>query len=154
MILQIPATIYLLWSFEKVKHFSFKELIIFQMFLKFQLFCWTLLVVTGDILEFKESTVFIYYDVVFDLPDCLGTLITANYVLTGASCFIKPKKSKLDFITHSSDKNAKVVRVILFISKLNRIIYFTTQSMGPFINYVRTYRRRGQRMPRIAYFQF
>ena len=109
------------------------------------------MVVTADILEFKESTVFIYYDVVFDLPDCLGTLITANYALTGASCFIKPKKSKLDFITHSSDKNAIVVRVILFTSKLNRIRYnFTTQSMGPFINYVRTCRRRGQRMPRIA----
>ena len=91
------------------------------MFLKFQLFCWTLLVVTGDILEFKESTVFIYHDVVFDLPDCLGTLITANYALTGASCFIKPKKSKLDFITHSSDKNAIVVRVNLFITKLNSI---------------------------------
>ena len=99
------------------------------MFLKFQLFCWTLLVVTADILEFKESTVFIYYDVVFDLPDCLGTLITANYALTGASCFIKPKKSKLDFITHSSDKNAIVVRVILFISRLNRIRYLTTKSI-------------------------
>ena len=91
------------------------------MFLKFQLFCLTLLVVTGDILEFKESTVFIYYDVVCDLPDCLGTLITANHALTGASCFIKPKKSKLDFITHSSDKNAIVVRVIPFTSNLNRI---------------------------------
>ena len=99
------------------------------MFLKFQLFCWTLLVVTGDILEFKESTVFIYYDIVFDLPDCLGTLITANYALTGASCFIKPKPSKDDFITHSSVKNAIVVRVIIFISRLNRIRYLTTQSI-------------------------
>ena len=63
------------------------------MFLKFQLFCWTLLVVTGDILELKESTVFIYHDVVFDLPDCLGTLITANYALTGASCFINVEHS-------------------------------------------------------------
>ena len=99
------------------------------MFLKFQLFCLTLLVVTGDILEFKESTVFIYYDIVFDLPDCLGTLITANYALTGASCFIKPKPSKDDFITHSSFKNAIVVRVILFISRLNRIRYLTTKSI-------------------------
>ena len=90
------------------------------MFLKFQLFCLTLLAVTGNKLEIVERTVFIYYDAVigeFDLPDCLGTLITANYALTGASCFIKPKKSKLDFITHSSDKNAIVVRVILFNSK-------------------------------------
>ena len=92
------------------------------MFLKFQLFCWTLVVVTGNLLEFEESQVFIYYDESVDqfgLPDCLGTLITAKYALTGASCFIKPKKSKLDFITHSSDKNAIVVRVIPFISRLD-----------------------------------
>ena len=102
------------------------------MFWKFPLFCWTLLAVTGNELEIEESQVFIYYDDSVDrfgLPDCLGTLITANYALTGASCFIKPKPSKDDFITHSSVKNAIVVRVIIFISRLNRIRYLTTQSI-------------------------
>ena len=42
--------------------------------------------------KLQTSQVFIYYQSdslkKFDLPDCLGTLITALYVLTGASCFI------------------------------------------------------------------
>ena len=81
---------------KKVKQFKIKEIIILQMFLKFQLFCLTLLAVTGNKLEIVERTVFIYYDAVigeFDLPDCLGTLITANYALTGASCFINVEHS-------------------------------------------------------------
>ena len=83
------------------------------MFVKFQLFGLTLLSVTGNKLEFEESTVFIYYHTVdqFDLPDCLGTLITANYVLTGASCFIK-KISNVDF------RDSVVVMVIIFICRL------------------------------------
>ena len=83
------------------------------MFLKFQLFYWTFLVVTGDILEFKESTVFIYHDVVFDLPDCLGTLITANYALTGASCFIDNVKNVAS-LHNFNVKNSVVVRVSTF----------------------------------------
>ena len=69
------------------------------MFLKFQLFCLTLLSVSGNSgnkLTIEERTVFIYYNAVidpFDLPDCLGTLITANYALTGASCFINVEHS-------------------------------------------------------------
>ena len=87
------------------------------MFLKFQLFCWTLVVVTGNLLEFEESQVFIYYQHLidqFDLPDCLGTLITANYALTGASCFIDNIKN-VAFLHHLNVKNAVVVRVIPFI---------------------------------------
>ena len=42
--------------------------------------------------ELQTKQVFIYYHSdslkKFNLPDCLGTLITALYVLTGASCFI------------------------------------------------------------------
>ena len=87
------------------------------MFLKFQLFCWSLVVVTGNLLEFEESQVFIYYQHLidqFDLPDCLGTLITANYALTGASCFIDNVKN-VAFLHHFNVKNAVVVRVIPFI---------------------------------------
>ena len=83
------------------------------MFLKFQLFCWTFLVVTGNRLEFEESQVFIYFQYLidqFDLPDCLGTLITANYVLTGASCFIDNIKNDA-FLHHFNIKNSVVVRV-------------------------------------------
>ena len=83
------------------------------MFWKFPLFCWTLLVVNGNILEFKESQVFIYYDASvnqFGLPDCLGTLITANYVLTGASCFTNTI-SNVDFFHYDYVKNAIVLRV-------------------------------------------
>ena len=88
-------------------------MIIFQMFLKFILFCLTLLVVTGNKLEIEESQVFIYYHAIdqFDLPDCLGTLITAKYALTGASCFIK-KISNVDF------RDSVVVMVIIFICRL------------------------------------
>ena len=89
-------------------------MIIFQMFVKFQLFGLTLLSVTGNKLEFEESTVFIYYHTVdqFDLPDCLGTLITPNYALTGASCYIKYTYdiSDIDFW------DSIVVRVIFFYS--------------------------------------
>ena len=42
--------------------------------------------------ELQTKQVFIYYHSdslkKFNLPDCLGTLITTLYVLTGASCFI------------------------------------------------------------------
>ena len=85
-----------------------------QMFWKFQLFCWTLLAVTGNEFELEESQVFIYYQHLidqFDLPDCLGTLITAKYALTGASCFIK-KISNVDF------RDSVVVMVIIFICRL------------------------------------
>ena len=41
----------------------------------------------------------------FDLPDCLGTLITTKFVLTGASCF----SNELSHIYHFMD--AIVVRV-------------------------------------------
>ena len=87
------------------------------MFLKFQLLCLTLLAVTGNKLEIVERTVFIYYDAVigeFDLPDCLGTLITANYALTGASCFTKDtyEISDVDFW------DSFVFRVIAFIRSL------------------------------------
>ena len=83
------------------------------MFLKFILFCLALLVVTGNKLEIEESQVFIYYHAIdqFDLPDCLGTLITAKYALTGASCFIK-KISNVDF------RDSVVVMVIIFICRL------------------------------------
>ena len=87
------------------------------MFLKFQLFCLTLLAVNGNKLEIEERTVFIYYNAVldpFDLPDCLGTLITANYALTGASCFIDNVKN-VAFFHHFNVKNAVVVQVIPFI---------------------------------------
>ena len=87
------------------------------MFWKFPLFCWTLLVVNGNILEFKESQVFIYYDASvnqFGLPDCLGTLITANYVLTGASCFTNTI-SNVDFFHYDYVKNAIVLRVTILI---------------------------------------
>ena len=87
------------------------------MFWKFPLFCWTLLVVNGNILEFKESQVFIYYDASvnqFGLPDCLGTLITANYVLTGASCFTNTI-SNVDFFHYDYVKNAIVLRVTTLI---------------------------------------
>ena len=73
------------------------------MFLKFQLFCLTLLAVNGNKLEIEERTVFIYYNAVldpFDLPDCLGTLITANYALTGASCFINVEHSVVVRVKH------------------------------------------------------
>ena len=87
------------------------------MFLKFQLFCLsTLLAVTGYKLAFEESTVFIYYHAVgqFDLPDCLGTLITAKYALTGASCYTKDtyEISTVDFW------DSFVFRVIVFIRSL------------------------------------
>ena len=93
-------------------------MIIFQMFLKLQLFSLsTLLAVTGYKLAFEESTVFIYYHAVgqFDLPDCLGTLITAKYALTGASCYTKDtyEISSLDFW------DSIVFRVML----LNRVAY-------------------------------
>ena len=46
----------------------------------------------NQIKELQTKQVFIYYHSEslkkFDLPDCLGTMITAIYVLTGASCFI------------------------------------------------------------------
>ena len=87
--------------------------LIVQIFWKFPLFCWTLLAVNGNILEIKESQVFIYYDASVDqfgLPDCLGTLITANYVLTGASCFTNTV-SNVDFFHYDYVKNAIVLRV-------------------------------------------
>ena len=91
-------------------------MIIFQMFLKFQLFCLTVLEVTGNKLDFEESTVFIYHHAVgqFDLPDCLGTLITAKYALTGASCYTKDtyEISNVDFW------DSFVFRVIVFIRSL------------------------------------
>ena len=100
------------------------------MFLKFQLFCWTLLVVSENIeLEFEESTVFIYYQSVvdqFDLPDCLGTLIAANYVLTGASCFTK----NIAFLHNFNIKNAIVVRVIPFITQGLLKLLWTVYSQG------------------------
>ena len=88
------------------------------MFWKFQLFCLTLLAVTGNLIEFlfKESQVFIYYQYSidqFDLPDCLGTLITANYALTGASCFVDNVKN-VAFLHHFNIKNSVVVRVSTF----------------------------------------
>ena len=87
------------------------------MFWKFPLFCWTLLVVNGNILELKESQVFIYhYDSVkqFGLPDCLGTLLTSNYVLTGASCFTN-RISNVGFYHNSYVENAIVLRVTTLI---------------------------------------
>ena len=90
------------------------------MFMKFILFCLTLLVVTGNKLEIEESQVFIYYHAIdqFDLPDCLGTLITAKYALTGASCYIKYTYdiSNIDFW------DSIVVRVFVFISSLSETI--------------------------------
>ena len=86
------------------------------MFLIFQLFCLTVLKVTGNKLDFEESTVFIYHHAVgqFDLPDCLGTLITAKYALTGASCYTKYtyEISTVDFW------DSFVFRVIVFIHSL------------------------------------
>ena len=101
--------------FSKVKHFKIKEIkeiIIFEMFLKFQLFCLSLLAVTGNKLEIEESTVFIYFNAIgqFDLPDCLGTLITAKYALTGASCFIDNVKNVAS-LHNFNVKNSVVVRV-------------------------------------------
>ena len=86
------------------------------MFLKFQLFCLTLLAVTGNKREIEESTIFIYFNAVgqFDLPDCLGTLITANYALTGASCFIDNIKN-LAVTNIFNVKHSVVVRVSTFI---------------------------------------
>ena len=52
--------------------------------------------VNGNEFELEESQVFIYYDDsvnTFSVPDCLGTLISTNYVLTGASCFINVEHS-------------------------------------------------------------
>ena len=86
------------------------------MFWKFPLFCWTVLVVNGNILEIKENQVFIYYDDSvnqFGLPDCLGTLITASYALTGASCFVDNIKN-VAFLHHFNVKNSVVVRVSTF----------------------------------------
>ena len=86
------------------------------MFLKFQLFSLTLLAVTGNKREIEESTVFIYYQYSidqFDLPDCLGTLITANYALTGASCFVDNIKNDA-FLHHFNIKNSVVVQVSTF----------------------------------------
>ena len=88
-----------------------------QMFRKFPLFCWTLLVVNGNEFELEESQVFIYYDDsvnTFSVPDCLGTLISKNYVLTGASCFINPF-SDVDFFHYDYVKNAVVLRVTTLI---------------------------------------
>ena len=86
------------------------------MFLKFQLFCLTLVTVTGNKREIEESTVFIYFNAIgqFDLPDCLGTLITAKYALTGASCYTKYtyEISTVDFW------DSFVFRVIVFIHSL------------------------------------
>ena len=87
------------------------------MFRKFPLFCCTLLAVTGNEFELEESQVFIYYDDsvnTFSVPDCLGTLISANYVLTGASCFINPI-SNVDFFHYDYVKNAVVLRVTTLI---------------------------------------
>ena len=86
------------------------------MFLKFQLFSLTLLAVTGNKREIEESTVFIYFNAIgqFDLPDCLGTLITANYALTGASCFIDNTKN-VAFTHIFNVKHSVVVRVSTFI---------------------------------------
>ena len=107
----------------KIKHFKIKgikeikEIIIVEMFLKFQLFCLSLLAVTGNKREIEESTVFIYFNAIgqFDLPDCLGTLLTAKYALTGASCFIDRIKNvaSLHNFQHNI-KNSVVVRVSTF----------------------------------------
>ena len=91
--------------------------LIVQMSWKFPIFCWTLFVVNGNKFELEESQVFIYYDDsvnTFSVPDCLGTLISANYVLTGASCFINPI-SNVDFFHYDYVKNAVVLRVTTLI---------------------------------------
>ena len=88
-----------------------------QMFRKFPLFCCTLLVVYGNEFVLEESQVFIYYDDLvnsFSVPDCLGTLISTNYVLTGASCFINPI-SNVDFFHYDYVKNAVVLQVTTLI---------------------------------------
>ena len=71
----------------------------------------------NQIKELQTKQVFIYYHSEslkkFDLPDCLGTMITAIYVLTGASCFINEQayEDKIKI------KDAVVVRV-------SRLTYF------------------------------
>ena len=82
-----------------------------HLFLKLSFLCLLFLKVDGnkfDIKDLQTSQVFIYYRSItlakFDLADCLGTLITTKFVLTGASCFIN-ELSNIDV------RDAIVVRV-------------------------------------------